>query len=45
MPPISSPLTLQALPGNRRTGQEMLRLAGSRQAELTATATPITSMR
>jgi len=31
--PISSPPTSQALPGNRRTGREMLRLAGSRQAE------------
>jgi hypothetical protein len=37
-PPTSSPLTSQALPGNRRTGQEMLRLAGSRQAELAAHA-------
>jgi integrase/recombinase XerD len=37
-PPTSSPLTSQALPGNRRTGREMLRLAGSRQAELAGRA-------
>jgi integrase/recombinase XerD len=30
----SSPLTSQALPGNSRTGREILSLAGSLQAEL-----------
>ena len=37
-PPTSSPLTSQAPHGNRRTGREMLRLAGSRRPELAADA-------
>src|SRR5215469_8016332 len=37
-PPTSSPLTSQALHDNRRTRPKMLRLAGSRQAELAVDA-------
>jgi len=39
-PPTLSPLTSQALPGNRHTGREMLRVAGSRQAELPGSPQP-----